>query len=70
MRPPREPARLLWERGAEAVLIQADMTKLADIFRMFAEAREGLGSLGIFVASARPEVEHFYQPALDIPLDN
>jgi hypothetical protein len=57
----REPARLLQERGAEAILIQADVTKPTDISRMFAEAREGLGSLGIFVANARPEVEHFYR---------
>jgi NAD(P)-dependent dehydrogenase (short-subunit alcohol dehydrogenase family) len=66
----RETARLLQERGAEALLIQADVTKPGDISRMFAEAREGLGSLGILVANARPEVEHFYQPVLDIPLDN
>jgi hypothetical protein len=48
MRPPREPARLLLERGAEATLIQADVAKPADISRMFAEAGWGIDSLGIF----------------------
>src|SRR5688500_16642707 len=50
-----ETARLLRERGAEAVLLQADVTRPEDIARLFAEARAaGLGPLGIFVANARP----------------
>ncbi len=61
-----ETARLLRERGAEAVLIQADVTRPEDISRMFAEARAGLGSLDIFVANARPDVQHFYRPVFDL----
>jgi NAD(P)-dependent dehydrogenase (short-subunit alcohol dehydrogenase family) len=61
-----ETARLLRGRGAEAVTIQADVTRPEDIARLFAEARAGLGSLGIFVANARPEVQEFYRPVFDL----
>ena len=61
-----ETARLLRERGAEAVVVQADVTRPKDIARMFAEARAGLGTLGVFVANARPDVQEFYQPVFDL----
>jgi NAD(P)-dependent dehydrogenase (short-subunit alcohol dehydrogenase family) len=60
-------ARLLRERGAEAVAIQADVTRPEDIARMFAEAGVAkLDPLGIFVANARPDVEHFCRPVFDL----
>ena len=65
-----ETVGMLRERGAEAFLVQADITKVDDIKRAFAQTREFLGSLDVFVSSARPDVEHFYQPAFDIPLEN
>jgi enoyl-[acyl-carrier protein] reductase III len=46
----------LRERGAEGFLIQADVIKVDDITRMFAQARELLGSLDIFISNARPDV--------------
>jgi NAD(P)-dependent dehydrogenase (short-subunit alcohol dehydrogenase family) len=47
-----ETARLLRERGPEAVLLPADATRPEGIARMFAEARAaGLGPLGVFVAN-------------------
>jgi NAD(P)-dependent dehydrogenase (short-subunit alcohol dehydrogenase family) len=61
-----QTARVVEQRGAHAVLIQADVTKAEDISRMFHEAREAIGPLGVFVANARPDVEHFYRPALDL----
>jgi enoyl-[acyl-carrier protein] reductase III len=61
-----QTARLVEQRGANATLIQADVTKPVDIDRMFAEAREALGPVGIFVANARPDVQHLYRPALDL----
>lgn len=61
-----ETARLLRDRGAEATLIQADVTRAEDIARMFAEARAALGSLDVFVANARPDVGEFYRPAFDL----
>ena len=60
----------LRERGAEGVLLQADVSAVDDIARMFAQVREALGSLDVFVSNARPDVEQFYQPVFDIPLRN
>jgi len=61
-----QTARLVEQRGAHPTLIQADVTQPEEISRMFAEAREALGPLGVFVANARPDVQHFYQPVLDL----
>lgn len=63
-------ARRLHERGAEPLLLQGDITKSDDIVRMFAAIRESFGGLDIFVANARPDIEHFYQPVMEIPLEN
>jgi enoyl-[acyl-carrier protein] reductase III len=65
-----ETAARLRERGAEPLLLQADVTKIDDITRMFATVKEGFGALDIFVSNARPDVEHFYQPVMAIPLEN
>jgi NAD(P)-dependent dehydrogenase (short-subunit alcohol dehydrogenase family) len=65
-----ETARLLRDCGAEPVLIQADMTIAEDISRMFAEVRAAFGSLDIFVANARPDVQHFYQPVFDLTAEH
>jgi enoyl-[acyl-carrier protein] reductase III len=65
-----ETARLLRAGGAEPFLFQADMMVSADISRMFAELRSAFGSLDIFVANARPDVQHFYQPVLDMTDDH
>jgi NAD(P)-dependent dehydrogenase (short-subunit alcohol dehydrogenase family) len=65
-----DTASKLREGGAEPLLIQADVTKVDDIARMFATVRESFGSLDIFVSNARPEIEHFYQPVMEIPLEN
>ena len=37
---------------------------------MFATLREKFGGLDIFVSNARPDIDHFYQPVIDIPLEN
>src|SRR3954453_5823230 len=61
-----QTARLVEQHGAPATLIQADVTQPEDISRMFGEAREALGPLGVFVANARPDVQHFYRPVLEL----
>jgi NAD(P)-dependent dehydrogenase (short-subunit alcohol dehydrogenase family) len=65
-----ETAARLRERGAEPLLLQADVTKIDDITRMFVTVRGGFGALDIFVSNARPDIEHFYQPVMAIPLEN
>ena len=58
------------ERAAEPLLVQADVTKVDEIARMFATVGERFGGLDIFVSNARPDIEHFYQPVMEIPLEN
>jgi enoyl-[acyl-carrier protein] reductase III len=65
-----QTARLVEQHGARAVVIQADLTRPEDIGRMFAEARTAVGPLGVFVANARPDVQHFYRPVLDLTLEH
>ena len=65
-----QTAAALRDRGADPTLFQADVTKPGDIQRMFGSVKEAFGSLDVFVANARPDVEHFYQPAFEIPLEN
>ena len=60
----------LRERGADGLLVQADVSKVDDITAMFEQVRANFGALDILVSNARPDVEHFYQPALEIPLEN
>lgn len=65
-----ETASRLRALAAEPLLLQADVTKVDEITRMFARIRESFGGLDVFVANARPDIEHFYQPVLEIPLEN
>jgi NAD(P)-dependent dehydrogenase (short-subunit alcohol dehydrogenase family) len=65
-----QTAAAVRDRGAEAMLIQADVTKADEIVRMFATVQETFGTLDVLVSNARPDVEHFYQPAFEIPLEN
>jgi len=65
-----ETAGRVRERGAEALLLQADVSKVDDIVRMFATVRAIFGTLDILVSNARPDIEHFYQPVFEIPLDH
>lgn len=60
----------LRERGAEPLLVPADVTKPNEILRMFAEIEANFDGLDILVCNARPDVEHFYQPVMQIPLEN
>ena len=55
--------------GSDGFLIQADICQPEDIRRMFRQVRSEFGSLDIFVANARTEAPTFYQPPMDISLD-
>jgi len=57
------------EHGVNGVAVQADVRRPEDIRRMFAEVREAFGSLDFFVSNARPDLPTFYQPPLDITVD-
>src|SRR5439155_4399916 len=57
------------ELGSDGLIVQADVSRVEDLRRMFAEIRETFGALDIFVSNARSELPTFYEPPLDITLD-
>ena len=56
--------------GSEGCVVQADVSRPADIGRMFDQVRAQFGSLDIFVSNARPELPAFYQAPMEIALDH
>ncbi len=57
------------ERGADGFVVQADVSRLEDVSRMFNRVREEFGKLDIFVSNARPELATFYQAPMEITPD-
>ena len=55
-------------RGADGLLVRADVTQPAQITEMVQKVKGEFGSLDIFVSNARPEVPEFFQPPLEITL--
>ena len=56
------------QRGADGLLVQADITRPDQISEMFRTVKSAFGRLDIFVSNARPEAPAFFQPPLDITL--
>jgi enoyl-[acyl-carrier protein] reductase III len=56
-------------RGSDGFLIKADVTRPEQITEMFRKVQIEFGKLEIFVSNARPEVPAFFQPPLDITLE-
>jgi len=57
------------KHGADGFLVQADVSRVDDVRRMFAEVKQRFGALDVFVANARPEAAKFYQKPMDITLE-
>ena len=57
------------KHGADGFLVQADVSRVDDVRRMFAEVKQRFGTLDVFVANARPEAAKFYQKPMDITLE-
>ncbi len=57
------------KRGSDGLVIQADVTRPEQITAMFRKVQEEFGKLDIFVSNARPEVPAFFQPPMDIALE-
>jgi NAD(P)-dependent dehydrogenase (short-subunit alcohol dehydrogenase family) len=55
--------------GADGFIVQADVTKLAEITAMFDRVKSEFGKLDIFVANARPEAPAFFQAPMEITLE-
>jgi len=56
-------------RGSDGFTVQADVSKPADLDRLFTRVGQEFGGLDIFVANARGEVGTFFEPAMTIGLD-
>jgi NAD(P)-dependent dehydrogenase (short-subunit alcohol dehydrogenase family) len=58
------------KHGSDGFVVQADVSRPADIQRMFGRVRQEFGALDIFVSNARPELAKFYQAPMEITLDS
>ena len=57
------------KRGSDGLVIQADVTRPEQITALFRKVQAQFGSLDIFVSNARPEAPAFFQPPMDITLE-
>lgn len=57
------------KRDSSGFVVQADVLQPKDISRMFDRVRAEFGTLDILVSNARPEVPTFFQPPMDITLE-
>jgi len=55
--------------GADGFVVQADVTRPEEISRLFDRVQQEFGTLDILVSNARPELSAFYQPPLDLTLE-
>jgi enoyl-[acyl-carrier protein] reductase III len=61
--------RQIRQLGADGVVVQADVTRPDHITEMVRTVRAAFGTIDIFVSNARPEVPAFFQPPMDITLE-
>src|SRR6266566_1061841 len=57
------------ERGADGLIVQADVLDPKQITQMFGKVKAEFGKLDIFVSNARPEAAAFFYPPMDITLE-
>jgi NAD(P)-dependent dehydrogenase (short-subunit alcohol dehydrogenase family) len=65
----RETLAEVRRRGSDGILVQADVTRREEIALMFGKVRADFGALNVFVSNARPEVPEFFQPPMEITLE-
>jgi enoyl-[acyl-carrier protein] reductase III len=65
----KETLERVRKHGSDGVLVQADVSRVEDVRRMFAEVKRAFGTLDVFVANARPEAAKFYQKPMEITLE-
>jgi enoyl-[acyl-carrier protein] reductase III len=66
----KETLAQVQKHGARGCLIQADVTRIEDLQRMFAQVERELGGLDIFVSNARPELAAFYRPPMELGVEH
>jgi enoyl-[acyl-carrier protein] reductase III len=57
------------KHGSDGFLVQADVSRIEDVQRMFADVKQRFGTLDVFVANARPELPQFYAKPMEISPD-
>jgi NAD(P)-dependent dehydrogenase (short-subunit alcohol dehydrogenase family) len=57
------------KRGSDGFIVQADATRPDEITGMVRKVKTEFGQLDIFISNARPEASKFFQPPLDITLE-
>ena len=65
----KETLEQIRKRGSYGFLVQADVTQPKQITEMFRKLKTEFGHLDIFISNARPEASKFFQPPLDITLE-
>jgi enoyl-[acyl-carrier protein] reductase III len=65
----KETLEQIRKRGSDGFIVQADVTRPDEITEMFRKLKSEFGQLDIFVSNARPEASKFFQPPLDITLE-
>jgi len=65
----KETLEQVRKRGSDGLVVQADVTRPDHITEMFQEVKAEFGHLDVFVSNARPEASTFFQPPLDITLE-
>ena len=56
------------KRGSDGFLVRADVRRPEEITNMFSEVKKHFSRLDIFVSNARPEAAEFFQPPMNITL--
>jgi len=65
----KETVEQVRKRGSDGFLVKADVTQPKQIAEMFRKLKTEFGHLDIFISNARPEASKFFQPPLDITLE-
>ena len=65
----KETLEQVRKHGADGCLVQADVSRVEDVKRMFGQVRQHFGTLDVFVANARPEAARFYQKPMEVTLE-
>lgn len=64
-----ETLRGIRQSGADGFIVQADVTRPAEVSALVDRVRREFGALDILVSNARPEVPQFFQAPFDITLE-
>ena len=55
--------------GSDGFVVQADVSRPEEIEALFKRVQSEFGKLDIFVSNARPEVPAFFQPPMEVSLE-